>query len=1407
MLTIRELVTLDEQAEFRNDVQLDAFDDAARNLSLLRSYLFTGSAPTDTVAAVRSISSVGLLDQIRQAFLSDRIESRIAVIANYGHGKSHLALALANYFGKPTAAEEVQLLFNKIDNAVNDPAKASGFHEFKRSRGEFLVVRLRGDMPRSLREQFMSSLERALGEHQATVGQRPQFWYGLAEAFLRQLSPDDRVRADAFLEQYSTDVTLLLQQVQQHRDVYDDCVRLFTHLYHVPPNFGGEVSLKEVIKWAADSFCGPEKPLGGILILFDEFSAYIQRYAQRNAAGELQDLLNGVDDRRGRVVFLAFAQHDPLTIADQVHLPGQSRESLKRELTRLPKKFALFSLMESVIDAYLKQSPVAWQAFFKLPKVQGHLYQATDTAYEQFKARYDRELHWTIEKFQESVTKGCFPLHPLTTAMLCNLKFSTADEIGTPRTVLGFVMEQLSAQQDLPAAEVGGINWVLPVKLVDYFAARLHDDHYAAFENALRLLDPAAPPDHELILKALLLQEIAGIKARGERQIELLAQCAGLDEEATKQSLKLLSQSRCIRYDPVNKVSSFWALTTSPDELERILTRKLENMPFDGEVLQKLDGFLKSQMTGDFGTIGVSVNWGDSGDWAAHETIVTVEHLTADYLKNLAQQYGASMRGLVEGKRGCVVWLLARNESEIAWYRDQLTGVIDAALTGDAPLPVVCMVPSEPYPEMIDAFQRLRGLEKFDQSDREAAGIDLYPIEVAQTKAAVVKALGRLRGEANTFLDVPRPTGAYGVPLAYRARLIGRPSILSVLNECYKLAYRYAPPEFFTQYKMNRANLRDATKLVASLLLQSSAKSLGDGLSTNPVAKDIRDKFLVQKWGVLSSGYRTQQSNSQAIRRTWEHLDTVCPPGAKETPVDELLIPLLNPPYGYDYNTAVLVFCAWFGFNNHDLQVSARGRVISRELLASWLSKGPKEFLNEVCCTQMVALVRRDPGEMVQEVRTILEKIKVGTFTQAEAEQAVVKLEEAGRDERNGVELRDKSQAGAAMLKEALTEARTYDQQANKLAELVTKERNLASLAKVQKQVANLPRTSCVLTNAPTPAELRAQALSQLEEAVNLDCQRLEDLQRIAQLENNQSQLQARRRILQDEGYAPLVERIDLALRRIDEKRAAIEKLEREEAIRVEIRAMDENARLQTLYAHRARLEEMTGYSPKTMEQRDTRLQRIRQEIERLEIQAESWQSKLNEAVSLKALDGLRDDLLRLADRYQETVFAAKLEAARARAEELRAFYREVEGIRTAAQRGTLSTPAETVRHLQNLDQLADKFAGTIGAQQQALVEETRQAIEKRMQENNQKAVAWLREREAEYRAGQSPVQLKQKLAQPPAFLPEEAQSDLQELSNQVQERIDQDTIARIEQQFRQIADRTQREECLRRLALVMQEP
>jgi hypothetical protein len=80
-------------AEFRSDVQIaDYWSD--RNVDLLEHYIFTSQAPAPKK------SSVDLLRTFCEAFAPGVTENRFVVIATYGHGKSHFALTLANYFGR-----------------------------------------------------------------------------------------------------------------------------------------------------------------------------------------------------------------------------------------------------------------------------------------------------------------------------------------------------------------------------------------------------------------------------------------------------------------------------------------------------------------------------------------------------------------------------------------------------------------------------------------------------------------------------------------------------------------------------------------------------------------------------------------------------------------------------------------------------------------------------------------------------------------------------------------------------------------------------------------------------------------------------------------------------------------------------------------------------------------------------------------------------------------------------------------------------------------------------------------------------------------------------------------------------------------------------------------------------------
>ncbi|NLI41153.1 MAG: hypothetical protein GX421_08255, partial [Caldisericales bacterium] len=226
---IKEIVKLDTQGKFIPAVQLSDFDSPQDNLGLVKSYIFANSAPDSQGKQTRAVGSIDLLRELRLAYINGS-SNRFVVVANYGHGKSHLALVLANYFGKPYESEEVKEVLKRIETPLqNNLPEAENFNEFKRQYDRFLVVRLRGDVPRTLREQFFPSLKNALLEHPTTENVELPFWHTEAIKWLN--SKTDDKQAQIFLNDLGTDFPNLIQEVNENKhEAYEQYVQLFAHL-------------------------------------------------------------------------------------------------------------------------------------------------------------------------------------------------------------------------------------------------------------------------------------------------------------------------------------------------------------------------------------------------------------------------------------------------------------------------------------------------------------------------------------------------------------------------------------------------------------------------------------------------------------------------------------------------------------------------------------------------------------------------------------------------------------------------------------------------------------------------------------------------------------------------------------------------------------------------------------------------------------------------------------------------------------------------------------------------------------------------------------------------------------------------------------------------------------------------
>lgn len=97
--------------------------------------------------------------------------------------------------------------------------------------------------------------------------------------------------------------------------------------------------------------------------------------------------------------------------------------------------------MESVLDSYLKQDEDAWKVWQQNQRIRAAMIRNREMLANYFFQRYDETLGWGEDEKMKTIVKGCFPLHPLTTAILSNHVFE-AGAGENPRTALHFVRDR-----------------------------------------------------------------------------------------------------------------------------------------------------------------------------------------------------------------------------------------------------------------------------------------------------------------------------------------------------------------------------------------------------------------------------------------------------------------------------------------------------------------------------------------------------------------------------------------------------------------------------------------------------------------------------------------------------------------------------------------------------------------------------------------------------------------------------------------------------------------------------------------------------------------------------------------------------------------------------------------------------
>lgn len=645
---------------------------------------------------------------------------------------------------------------------------------------------------------------------------------------------------------------------------------------------------------------------------------------------------------------------------------------------------------------------------------------------------------------------------------------------------------------------------------------------------------------------------------------------------------------------------------------------------------------------------------------------------------------------------------------------------------------------------------------------------------------------------------VPQPFAA-----AFKAAApSSRPAVL--IERAYGLAFSSAPPAFFGQYRLNNNNLKTAVKLVGRMLLENRVHELTPG--DDKTADLLLQKFIVQgestSWGILSVERRLQEPTAERTRRAWDALDTAVPANDKEIPIGAVIRSIQAPPFGYDANTLSLLFCAWFGFHRHGMQMTIDGRMTAPSELSKTLGNSPSALI-ELLGNGSVALRRRDRSAACKEVVAIAERTRhmgARPYSRDEASDAMAKLDTFLEDEGyHGSAERQEAEEARAAIGAAIEVADRYDDTAERLETNASACSDIGRLLTLMRGVSELVPASGVIPQRPRQDAIRDGMKRRLSSLVTELCDENVTLPDLTHYREKRQCLTKAQKAL--DTHIGLKEQVGTALAALEQARSELDGRQKDRETIAALNEMEPDGTLCQLRSRLERVDKLRCHSDKARELLETKRAAIERAIRREEEFVASLPARFDSLSSAQDALAMGQELTAVASRFagapEETIIVSATERCR-QVESVFVLLAEVDD-----RIDRLSDRKEVADLERCLDQLASEGEDALGPQQVARLRQRFDALKAQVKTLEEKASSWLDD--CRKRAGQAQdlESLVQKLRNQPEFLPASRHDEWKAILSTVREELDKDYYGRVLHYFRQIDDKAERRRLLGELTSI----
>ena len=545
MCSLMDVITVDKKFQKSINMRLDY-----NQMEKINSYIPTRA-------------SVAVLHELLEQFTAEQGMRSSILIGPYGKGKSHLLLVLLALLVAENRKEKDPERANCIEQLVKrlekvDAKTAQFAKQLLKEKKVYLPVIVNAGQ-NALSRSFLLALKESL--ERVGLGKiAPDTYFEEAKKTISVWKTEYPTTYENFQEKIKEEYASFegfykgLEQYEEHAlEYFQKIYPMFTAGSQFEPMV--QMDVITLYRSINDILCR-EYGYAGIVVIFDEFSKFVEGYPKEHfsaAMAELQNLCELANSSKGQEVHVILVAHKAMKEYQNV-LPKEVIDAYTGVEGRLREIYFTTSLKNSyeLIGNVIQKEEKSFAKYLESKDM-------AEIAEKAYGFSYFNHLFHQSEEFEKIVVQGCYPFTPVSAYLL--LKISEI-AVQNERTVFTFLTneEPYSLPYFLKEAKLGDV--LGAGQIYDYFSNILKNDisHLALHKEWLKAeyaLSIRKDKKEQAVIKTMALLHMVGKHDEMFAMDDIICMGAGLSKESYQKAVASLLQEQIVLYRTKTRTYAF----------------------------------------------------------------------------------------------------------------------------------------------------------------------------------------------------------------------------------------------------------------------------------------------------------------------------------------------------------------------------------------------------------------------------------------------------------------------------------------------------------------------------------------------------------------------------------------------------------------------------------------------------------------------------------------------------------------------------------------------------------------------------------------------------------------------------------------------------------------------------------